>query len=1173
MKLRVSFLGMTGCVAVVLLTALLVFQCITKTEFADVAANRPSSAASKSPRAPGHGQAPNWREAYARLPLAFEANEGQAAREVQFLSRGSGYQLLLTSQGADVSLQSGRRVDLSPRNRTKFLRSFSRARRAARISVIRLRLDHANPASQIAGLDRLPGRADYFIGSDPKNWKTGIPSYSRVKYCDIYPGVDLMFYGNQRRLEYDFVVAPGTDPKIIQLRIEGAQELRLTSKGSLLLGVPGGELEFEKPVVYQAINEKKTEVASRYVLLGKSRVGFEVSEYDRTQPLVMDPILNYSTYLGGTGDENVAEGIAVDSHGHAFVGGTTFSTDFPTTASAFKAAPPASTPAVFLSEFDPTGTSLLYSTYLGGSAGDFGFGVGVDSTGNVYVTGEALSTDFPTTANAMIPSPLASNPNGTAFISKINPGVSGVGSLVYSSYFGGTNGDFGNSVAADSNQVAYITGLTISAPGALGTGGFTTKNAFQAGLIDATDGNAFVAAIDTTQAGAAGLKYSTYLGGDGANAGTANLLFGDQGFGIATDGVGGAFVAGTTTSDNFPASAGAFQKLPPAGNILGAAFVTNLDTTASGNASLVYSTYLGGATSDFGNAIALGPSHVAYTTGSTSSANFPITSGNISAPSAAGVAFVSLIDTSKSGAASLPYSTLLGGSGGDIGFAVQADVANGFAFVAGGTSSADFPVTPGAFQPTLATGAPGDAFIAKINPNPAGSAATNLLYATYFGGSGASSTPDTAIAIAIDAADSVYVAGDTSSTDLPLAPAAPFQSSLKGSSDAFVAKLPLVPTVSVSPPSISFGTQVIGGTTPAQFVTMTNNTDSAVAISSIAVVPISGPATDFPIGPNSCGNSLAAESQCTVGVAYKPSVAAAESSNLVFSFTDPVTGKPAQLQVDLSGTGSGAGAAASFSPTSLQPFAGQLVTTTSTPPQMVTMTNTGTATLMNIAISTSGDFGQTNTCGASLNVGANCTISVTFTPTKVGPRSGTLTITDNAANSPQQLPLSGTGWDFGISAPASENVTRPNTLNFKATMTPLGGFTGTVALSLSGCPVHTTCAISPNSVSAADGVTPQTPAVSIITTGEIVPLTKDPNPPVTIPIAVLLLISAAIYLMPRIQRRLRTGMALAGVILAFLLFVGCGGGHPGTPTGPFTLTITGTSSTVTHTTTVSITVQ
>jgi Beta-propeller repeat len=980
MKMRASSLRTASCFALALSAALLLANYfITDAKSHNSAAQQTSSVVPVTTPAHARAQDPQrdsrWRDAYNKLPLSFEENQGQAPQDARFLSHGSGYQLVLTSQGAQLSLINPNRLDLEPRHRTAFLRAYAQARRAIKPSVVQLLLENASPSPHIAGLDRMRGRTDYFISNDPRRWKTGVPSYSQVKYENVYPGVNLVFYGNQRRLEYDFVVAPGADPKVIQLHVDGARSVRLDPHGNLLCRVPGGQIELEKPLVYQDVNGARKEVAGNYVLRGDSKIAFEVSGYDSTRPLVVDPVLDYSTYLSGTAgnDHNsLLLGIAVDSSGDAYVVGTTVSTDFPTM-TAFKAGPPKTTPAVFVTEFNPAGTALLYSTYLGGSAGgDFGLGVGLDSATpqNVYVTGQAFSVDFPT-MNALIPAPLASNPNGTAFISKINPAASGASSLVYSSYLGGTNGDFGNSVVADSNQVAYIAGFTISAAGALGSGGFTvTANAFQSALSDVANGNAFLTATTTPAAPtAAHLNYSSYLGGDGANAG--NLGFGDEAFGVATDGSGNAYIVGTTSSSNFP-HVNALQPSPDPANTGGEAFLSKFNTAAAtGPTSLVYSSYLGGNTFDFGTSVAWGGTNnvithnatLAYATGSTSSSNFPTTGGNISSPSANSLAFVTVIDTSLSGNSSLIYSTLLGGTGGNTANGIQADPASGFAYIAGITQSSDFPVTSGAFQSKLATGAAGDAFVAKINPNKSGTAATNLLYSTYFGGSGAAGqSPDTAFGIAIDSSADVFIGGSTSSSPatFPLAPSTPFQGTLKGTADAFVAKM------------------------------------------------------------------------------------------------------------------------------------------------------------------------------------------------------GTL--------------------DFILkaSAPSPDPVTPGGKVTFTVTMTPVGGFTGSVSLTCTGAPIYSTCTLQPQSLAAADGLTAQVSNGTFQTTF-IVPMGKNPNPPMTVPLVVILLLSLAAYLMPRVQRRVRTRLALVGILLAFVLFVGsigCGGGNH-TPKGPYNLTITGTSTTpsLSHTVQVAGTVQ
>ena len=264
---------------------------------------------------------------------------GQTAQEVRFVSHGMGYGLFLTPQEAVIALQQhSMAYNLSPLHRMAYFRALRKARQAERTTVLRMRIEGANPAAQIAGVDRLPGKVNYFIGNNPKDWRTDIPSYARVKYRGIYPGVDLVFYGNQRRLEYDFVVAPGADPKVIQLSLKGAQKLRVNSNGDLIMSVSGGQVALQKPVIYQNLSSGRHEIQGRYVLAADSRVSFAVANYDRSAPLIIDPVLNYSTYLGGSAAPgDLAAAIAVDSLGDAFVTGTTFSTTFPSSPGGFGA--------------------------------------------------------------------------------------------------------------------------------------------------------------------------------------------------------------------------------------------------------------------------------------------------------------------------------------------------------------------------------------------------------------------------------------------------------------------------------------------------------------------------------------------------------------------------------------------------------------------------------------------------------------------------------------------------------------------------------------------------------------------------------------------------------------------------------------------------------------------
>jgi hypothetical protein len=1131
-----------------------------------------TSSSHKNTTAPprgSNGDTPRWEKAYAQLPMGFEENRGQAARDVKFVSHGSGYALSLAPQEIDIALLRRRAMTASPLHRAAALRALREARKAMKTTVIRMQLEGANPAPAIAAEVPLPGKSNYFIGNNREKWVTDVPSYGRVKYSGIYPGVDVEFYGNQRQLEYDFTVAPGADPKTIALKIEGAQKLTINSQGDLILHPPDGNAKFQKPVVYQMVGAERREVAGTYALASGNRVTFAVAKYDESLPLVIDPLLTYSTFLGGTGDES-GQGIAVDGNGDAFIAGSTTSTDFPTVAAtAFQATspvlnnPPLDTGCAFITELNPAGAQQIYSSYLCGTSGmDEAFAIALDPSGKVYVAGATFSIDFPTTTNALIQSPLATNPNGTAFVTKIDPTLAGTASLLYSSYVGGTNGDLANAVAADANGNAYIGGLTFSNPGAAGSGGFAVTTGGLQQMPSNTFGTGFLTRIDTTKSGSASLVYSTYLGGDGANQ--ANFLgFGDAVSGVAVDTSNNAYLAGVTASTTSFPTMNAFQGTANASNTKGGAFLTRIDTTKANAASLIYSTYLEGSTLDAAFAIALGPNNVAYLTGTTDSLDFPTTTGAFQTTGAAtGVAFITLVDPTMTGTGSVTYSTFFGGTGSDTGFGIQAD-GSGNAYVAGSTQSLDFPITPFVLPSSLPN-PNGSPFVVKLSPKGNGTA--DRLYASYFGGTGDGVNPDQSFAIAIDAHGNAYITGSAfSSTLWPITPGA-FQSKLNGASDAFVAKLPLLLSVVVSPTNVDFGTQLVGATTAPQTVTLTNNNSTALAITSVAVVAITPPAagTDFAIVPGgTCGASLAAGASCTVNVTFTPSVASAESAKLVFTDTDP-----SPQFATLTGTGTANAPVAILTPTSLD-FGSQLVTTTSSPAKTIMLKNNGNLVLNIASITSSGDFAETNTCGASLPAGMTCTISVTFTPTATGARTGTITVTDNANGSPRTVPLTGTGSDFTVTAPASVMVPRGSSQMFNVTVTPVSGFNQAVALTCTGAPVKTTCTPNPTSVTP-DGTNPITSQVTVTSMSLLPSVPKQPLPPSNRQI-VLFAMGLALLAMVFAARRLRTRIGLAGAMLVVFAVAGCGSGGHKTVTG--TLTLTGTSGGVTHSATVALTVQ
>jgi len=1122
---------------------------------------------------------------YGELPLRFEANVGQTAPEVQFVSHGPGYQIFLTTQDAVLVLRH-------PSQSSKFRsRRQPRTIHSDRASLLRLHFEDANSKPEIAGVGKLPGRIDYFIGSDPNKWRTNVPSYGQVAYHDLYPGVDATFYGNQRQIEYDFVVAPGADPKQIALNIEGARSLKLDRAGNLVMRISGGEVELRKPILYQELNGERHEVEGNYALTDRDHVRFSVGEYDRTTPLVIDPVLSYSTYLGGGAGHNIffapdgGYAIAVDSNGDAFVTGETSSTSFPTTSNPIPPGAGANISvkgAVFVTELNPQGTAELYSTYLAGDDGEIGYAIAVDPPGGVsadiYVVGQTLSDNFPGTGGAtgFEPNPPADVTTvGIGFIAKIDPTKSGAAALVYSSYLGGSGntvvgyGDFAQSVAVDAHGNAYVTGNTISTDFPMSTPSTTIQT-----LLSPDGGNAFLVSVNP--AGSA-LTYSTYLGG--TSPGTTDLPnIGDVGAGVAVDSSNNAYLVGTTTSDDFPTTTNAFKQgpLPPVLNET--AFVSRIDTTKSGTASLIYSTFLGSPSQsqsatdhDFGNAIGLGPSNVAYVTGQTESPDFPTTPGAYSTTAASSdVAFVTKIDTTQSSGNSLVYSTFLGGTGGDAGRGIQAD-SSGNAYVAGGTQSTDFPVTAGAFQTALATGATGDGFVAKLNPQKNGAA--DLVYATYFGGSGNASVPNSAgvdviNAIALDSANNVYVTGRTFSTatSFPVYPAGAFQTSLTGSdaaavSAAFVAKLTLEPTLVFNPLVLAFGNEAEGVTSAAMTVALTNNTTSAIPITLQAITGTN--AGDFAVNGASttCGASVAAGASCNIGVTFTPSTAAGESATLPIQYTAG-TNSPATQNISLTGTGTAA-PTFTLTPASLT-FAGQLITTTSAS-QPATVTNTG-ANAIPISISVTSNFGETDNCptgsGQTLAGGASCTINVTFTPSAAGPLTGTLTVTSSGVA--QTTQLSGTGWDFSLTQIPSSVTLMNGKGSFSVTVSASQGFNPTVSVSCTASNPKATCTASPTSGA------PGTPIMINVVLSSLVPPENLRVPPASMRLVIPLVTALLLFLTMPLLRRRRVWLGLAGVMV---LLVGAAACSHSPSVSNFSLTLTASTNGVQHTYPVSVTAQ
>ncbi|HEU4596905.1 MAG TPA: SBBP repeat-containing protein, partial [Pyrinomonadaceae bacterium] len=688
-------------------------------------------------------------EAYGRTPLAFEANRGQTATEVDFLARGGGYTLFLKPSEVLLQLRKaggGLPSEESDDSQPAKINPKSEIQNPES-ALLRMKLVGADAGAAVEGAEELAGKVNYFKGDDPAQWRTDVPTFGRVRYREVYPGVDVVYYGNQRQLEYDFVVAPGADARAVELRFDGADRVELEeASGDLLLGVGESTIRQPKPFVYQEVAGTRRAVEGGYALDEGGGVRFTLGEYDSALPLVIDPVLSYSTYLGGSGGDQGLH-IAVDSAGNAYVVGFTTSTNFPT-ANAIQAASGGSGGFgdAFVTKLNAAGSALVYSTYLGGNGSDQGRGIAVDSAGNAYVTGVTNSTNFPT-ANAL---QATKGSNGDdAFVTKLNAAGS---ALVYSTYLGGgDSAEFGQAITVDSDGNAYVTGNTFS-------NDFPTVNPIQA-----TEGggstDAFLSKINAT---GSALVYSTYLGGSDN----------DSGEGIKVDSAGNAYVGGDTASPNFP-TLSPIQAVNGGG---GDAFV--LKVNAAGSA-LVYSTYLGGSAREACEDLALDSSGNAYVTGDTESTNFPTANAFQSANGGTSLfqdAFVTKLNAAGS---ALVYSTYLGGAGGEIGFGIAID-SGGNAYIAGATASNTTFPTANAFQCARAGGA--DVFVTKLNA--AGSA---LVYSTYLGGAAG----DEARGVALDSSGNAYVAGRTSSTDYPTLNA--FQSTFGGETapggDAFVTKI------------------------------------------------------------------------------------------------------------------------------------------------------------------------------------------------------------------------------------------------------------------------------------------------------------------------------------------------------------------------------------------------
>jgi hypothetical protein len=985
-------------------------------------------------------------QVFSALPLRFEENQGQADARVRFLARAHASVLFLTESGASL-------LYLSPATAPGGDESKS--------EVLRVKLVGSNRTPEISGLEMLPGRSNYFVGNNPRRWRVNVPAFAQVRCRAVYPGINLVYYGNQGRLEYDFELAPGTSPRVIAMGFEGARGVEVRSTGELSVRMTKREVIVHRPLAYQLVRGVRRMVPACFESRGAAVVGFAVGPYDSSKPLIIDPVLTYSTYLGGSGVDQ-GKSVAVDASGNIYVAGATTSSDFPTTVGVVQSSLNGGND-VFVTKLDPNGGALVYSTYLGGSGDEQATHIAIDSAGNSYVTGVTGSTNFPTTLGALQTSLLGSN---DAFVVKLDPTGT---ALVYSTYLGGSDVDLGNSIAVDSSGNVYLVGQTVSTDFPISAGAFQTT--------PGGDGDAFVTKLSGD---GATLVYSTLLGGSAS----------DQGTGIAVDAAGAAYVTGTTSSTDFPTTN------PLQAAIAGSsdAFVTEVSPDGT---SLIYSTFLGGTDSDAGADIVLDSSQDAFVTGTTNSTDFPVLSPYQAANAGGSDGFITKINA---GGSALGWSTYLGGSGQDVPRAMALD-SSGNVYVVGQTGSANFPKANPLQSYLLAT----DAFVTELDAGGA-----TLLFSTLLGGSG----QERASAVAVDSAGNVYVTGLTDSPDFPTL-AGSLQTSTAGAVDAFVVKAApadqpalnfaptaltfpdqsvntislsqnvllrnmgsaaltiasvtvsgdfvqtnncfgtvpggskctvsvsfapiargsrtgtltiadnasgsphtitltgngIAPAVTLSANSLTFADQGVGTTSAPQTVGLTNTGVDPLTINGFAIIG------DF-TQTNNCGLTVAAGSSCAIQVSFRPTMPLARTGSLSIVHNAP--GSPNQVQL----SGTGVGPAVKLSSTDVV-FGEQPVGTTSGP-QTVALTNTGNAPLTIAQVTASGDFTQTNDCGSPLGAGVACTLSISFRPTTAGTTFGAIAISDNAPGNPHVVTLSGQA----ISGTAPEAYLSPRNLAF-----------------------------------------------------------------------------------------------------------------------------------------------
>jgi hypothetical protein len=912
---------------------------------------------------------------FEKAPVGFERNEGQAPPDVKFFARGAGYAVYLMASETALALRKSSPLASRGRNRSPA--------DAADFDLVRVQMVGANPKVKMTPLGRLPHRTAYYFGNDPAKWQKNVNSYAKVRYHDVYQGIDLVFYGEQKEVKSDWILAPGVSPRVIRLGFPGARTVRVDRHGNLVLAVDSGTVTLRKPTLYQEESGKRREVRGRYVMRANREVGFEASGYDPKRPLVIDPTFSVSTYLGGSAWDQ-GNGIAVDvNFGTLLVTGYTFSPNFPSLCFRLDGG---GCPAP---KVDGDGFLLIYpleggegglTAFFGGTKFDSGNAVAIDAAGNRYIAGTTRSPDFPVFPvmgnNKAFQTTYGGdsgklNADGDVFVMKFDPGFN----LVYATFLGGAQGEAPTGVAADASGNAYVTGSTTS-------NNFPTAGkqaAFQAkcAKCPAID-KVFFSVLN---ASGTELVYSTYFGGTGI----------DHAHGIAVDKSGMAYITGQASHD-MPTTPNAFQETFQCPFGSANAFVAKFDPSQGGAGSLVWSTYLGGSGWDVGKAIAVDADGNSYVTGITRSNAFPVKNAMIAfTPPSGGETDHVFVSKLTPDGTNLVFSTLVAGHGDEDPTAIALDTFSNV-YVVGFTTDAGFPTARPVRECSDCrrdTPYTADGFLTVLND-----AGSGLLFSTFLGGGLYPA------AIALDQTGNMYLTGSTGGY-LPAvvnALQANYKSQWVGTPDAFVMKLG--DGANFSTTSIAFGGQVVNKPTAARRVSFYAPSRSGINITKIEADP------EFVVA-HACGNSLVAGGSCDLDVSFSPTSPGDKTGALTVTHTG--AGSPAKVAL----AGRGGLSAMSLAPVQLdfglQPL-GPSVN------KFVTVGNNGDAPLDIGVEITSAEY-QTFGCGGPVAPKANCSLGVSFSPAGGGDRSATMTIRvlDNVSQQPIKLTGQGNAPAVGLS--------------------------------------------------------------------------------------------------------------------------------------------------------------